>query len=359
MASLTIRELSKNYPGGIIALRNVNLAVANTECVACVGPSASGKTSLLRLVAGLEACDRGVVCFDGRDMSRVATHRRNVAMVFQEDSLYPHLSVFENIAFPLRTRSISAPRVSAEVDRMAEQLGVGHVLRRRPSALSGGERQRVALARALVRPPSVLLLDEPFSHLDAHLRRDLRETLQQIRGADPVTTIFVTHDQREALALGDRIAVMHEGAVAQLGTSRELMAKPVNRFTARFIGDPPVNLLDGNVREGRFESAGLAFDLSPEQAARLPAGPVVLGIRPYAIQPGQPRESHHVVLLSASPRASLMLGSHWETRLPLGGGDELVAVTPHPLTTSEFHFEKSEALFFATSKDGRNLLLEA
>jgi multiple sugar transport system ATP-binding protein len=209
-----------------------------------------------------------------------------------------------------------------------------------------------------VRQPSVLLLDEPFSHLDAHLRRDLRETLQKIREADPVTTIFVTHDQREALALGDRIAVMHEGAVAQLGTSRELMSQPVNRFTARFIGDPPVNLVDGNVREGRFESSGLAFELSPEQMARLPAGPVLLGIRPYAIQPGQPGEGNHVVLVTASPRASLMLGSHWETRLTLEGGDELVAVTPHQLTTSEFHFEKKEALFFARSEDGRNLLAE-
>jgi ABC-type sugar transport system ATPase subunit len=202
----------------------------------------------------------------------------------------------------------------------------------------------------------VLLLDEPFSNLDAHLRRALRETLKRLRGDSPVATVFVTHDQREALALGDRVAVMKGGRIAQIGTPTELLENPVNRHTASIVRDPPVNFLAGNVQGTRFESPAISFDLRPDHAARLKPGPVVLGIRPEAIQAGPPRENADSVAIPVTRRTSEFLGSSWETRLVLEDGNEFIVLSANAVRERDFHFEKEDIFFFADSDDGTNLI---
>ena len=230
MASVALLGVTKTYPGGIEALRDVDLHVEDQEFVALVGPSGCGKSSLLRVIAGLEATDQGAVQMDGRPVDQLAPRHRDVAMVFQGESLYPHLSVSENLAFPLRMRKVAPEEIVRRVAQVADQLSVTDLLTRKPDTLSGGQRQRVALGRALIRRPKVFLLDEPFSNLDAHLRRQLREELRHIRRQWTATTIFVTHDQHEAMSLGDRVAVMSHGQIHQCDRPQQLLACPANRW---------------------------------------------------------------------------------------------------------------------------------
>jgi multiple sugar transport system ATP-binding protein len=243
LARLELRGVAKTYPGGILAAKGVDLTVEDGELFVVVGPSGSGKSTLLRLVAGLESLDRGSVHLDGRRIDDLSPVDRDVAMVFQDQVLYPHLDVFENIAFGLRSRRVPKAEVDLRVRGTASVLGLLDCLDRPPGTLSGGQRRRVALGRAIVLRPKLFLFDEPFSGLDAPLRASTRAELADLNRKHRATMVLVTHDQGEALALGDRVAVMDQGRVVQVGRPLALYDRPNGRFVARFLGQPPMNLL--------------------------------------------------------------------------------------------------------------------
>jgi ABC-type sugar transport system ATPase subunit len=260
--TLRVTEAHKSYRSrtrNIVALKGVDIAAAAEELLVVVGPSGSGKSTLLRAVAGLEELDSGTVEIAGRDVTHAAPGERNVAMVFQEYALYPHLSVFENIAFGLRARR--AAGVEEAVREAADHLGLTDALERRPDEVSGGERQRVALARALVRRPVAFLMDEPLSNLDAELRLRMRAEIRDLHRRAGATTLYVTHDQIEAMTMGDRVAVLRDGTVEQVAPPGELYERPGNVFVARFIGNPPMNIL-------------------PAGLLGAPDGTVTVGLRP-------------------------------------------------------------------------------
>jgi multiple sugar transport system ATP-binding protein len=297
MARVELDQLVKSYPGqrgGTPAVRGVSLAIADGELMVLVGPSGCGKSTLLRLIAGLEAPDSGTVSIDGKSMNGVPPKDRDLAMVFQNYALYPHLTVFENLAFGLRLRKLPRAEIDLRVRAVASQLGLEGVLDRLPKSLSGGQRQRVAVGRAIVRQPKVFLFDEPLSNLDAKLRAATRAEIARLHQRLKATMIYVTHDQVEAMTLGDRICVLREGEIMQVAPPLELYRRPANLFVAGFIGDPPMNLLTGMVadHEGilEFRAPGLpALPLAAPfaVAAAGPAGRVtVLGFRPEHVHVG-------------------------------------------------------------------------
>lgn len=247
MATVETRALTKRFDG-TNAVDRIDLSVHEAEFLVLLGSSGSGKTTLLRMIAGLEQPTSGDILLDGQSVVNLPPRARNMAMVFQSYALYPHLSVSRNIAFPLQTQRMNRAEISKKVDWAAKMFGIGHLLQRKPRQLSGGERQRVALARAVVREPAAFLLDEPLSNLDAKLRIAAREELQQFQRRLATTTIYVTHDQVEALGLGDRIAILDHGVVHQLGTPKQVYEEPADTFVATFIGAPPMNLIE---QEGR------------------------------------------------------------------------------------------------------------
>ncbi|HEV7896537.1 MAG TPA: ABC transporter ATP-binding protein [Planosporangium sp.] len=283
MAAVTLSALTKEFAGGVRALDTLDLTVADGEFFALLGPSGCGKTTLLRTVAGLESPTSGEVRIGDRDVTGLAPGARDVAMVFQDYALFPHMTVRDNIAYPLRIRRQSRPERAARAGDVGAHLGLAGLMDRRPAALSGGQQQRVALARAMACHPSVFLLDEPLSNLDARLRLEARTFLKRLQRELAVTTVFVTHDQAEALALADRIAVMDAGQVRQVGTPREVFGRPANTFVANFIGSTPMNLLPGVVGDGAVSVAGGALALpggAAVTAAAVAEKRVIVGVRP-------------------------------------------------------------------------------
>ena len=245
MAVVETRDLTKVFNEGRLgAVNNVNLETREGEFLVFLGPSGSGKTTLLRMIAGLEAPTSGDILIGGRVVNDLSPRERRIAMVFQSYALYPHLSVYKNIAFPLKAQKVKKELHKAKVEWAAALLGIGALLERKPRELSGGERQRVALARAIVREPAVFLLDEPLSNLDAKLRASAREELERFHRRVGTTTIYVTHDQVEAMAMGDRVLVLNKGVVHQLGTPAEVYDNPADTFVAAFLGSPPMNLAE-------------------------------------------------------------------------------------------------------------------
>jgi multiple sugar transport system ATP-binding protein len=245
MAVVETRNLTKIFKQGELgAVNNVNLETREGEFLVFLGPSGSGKTTLLRMIAGLETPTSGEILIGGKVVNDLSPRERRIAMVFQNYALYPHLSVYKNIAFPLKAQKVPKDQHRKKVEWASGLLGIGHLLDRKPRELSGGERQRVALARAIVREPAVFLLDEPLSNLDAKLRASAREELEQFHKNIETTTIYVTHDQIEAMALGDRVVVLHQGVVRQIGTPKEVYEEPADTFVATFLGSPPMNLLE-------------------------------------------------------------------------------------------------------------------
>lgn len=243
MATVETRNIKK-YFGDVVAVGGVDLATKEGEFLVLLGPSGCGKTTLLRMIAGLEQPTAGEILIGGRVVNELPPRARKIAMVFQSYALYPHMTVLNNIAFPLKAQGVAKDARRAKVEWAASMFGIEKLLHRKPRELSGGERQRVALARALVREPTVFLLDEPLSNLDAKLRTSARDELQQFQRRIGTTTIYVTHDQIEAMGLGDRIAVMHQGKVRQLGTPQEVYHEPADTFVATFLGSPPMNLVE-------------------------------------------------------------------------------------------------------------------
>jgi ABC-type sugar transport system ATPase subunit len=247
-------------------VHDLTLEVADGELIVLVGPSGCGKSTTLRVIAGLEDADAGSVSIGGRDVTRLAPAERDVAMVFQSYALFPHMSVYDNLAFGLAARKTPADEARAQVTTVAEVLGLAGLLERRPRQLSGGERQRVALGRAMVRSPAVFLMDEPLSNLDAQLRVATRGEIVRLQASLGTTTVYVTHDQNEALSIGHRVGVLRDGVLQQLGTPREIYDAPSNTFVASFIGSPPMNLIPGGLGRGGV--------------IRGAAAPVILGVRP-------------------------------------------------------------------------------
>jgi len=260
MAAIAFERIAKRF-GATVVAADLSLEIADSEFFVFLGPSGSGKSTLLHMIAGIEPPDAGTVRIGGADMHGVPPQQRDVAMVFQSYALYPHLDVRGNLAFPLRNRGVGKTALDAEVARVAAALGLASLLTKKPAQLSGGQRQRVALGRALIRRPVAFLMDEPLSNLDAVLRLEMREELKRVHQAHGITTVYVTHDQEEAMALADRIAVLRNGALAQCDAPQALYARPANTFVARFIGSPPMNLLPGSL-VGR--DAGLMVGLRPQ-----------------------------------------------------------------------------------------------
>ena len=269
MAAVTFRQVSKRYPNGTEAVKDFSLEIKDGEFVVVVGPSGCGKSSVLRMTAGLEEITGGEIVIGDRVMNRVAAKDRNISMVFQNYALFPHLDVFENIAFGMRVRKVKKPEIDRKVAQAAAMLGIEHLLRQRLDQLSGGERQRVAMGRAIVRDPAVFLMDEPLSNLDAKLRTQMRAELTQLHTRLGNTFIYVTHDQTEAMTMGERIVVMDRGVIQQVGTPEEVYNTPVNRFVAGFIGTPPMNFLpiEGGVLGVRPEHVLLCPPDAPDAVA--------------------------------------------------------------------------------------------
>jgi ABC-type sugar transport system ATPase subunit len=258
MASITIERVSRLFPGGQAGVREVSLDINDGELVVLVGPSGSGKSTLLRLIAGLEPATSGRILIDGRDVTSVAPQERDLAMVFQSYALYPHKTVRENLAFGLRMRRVPDAEIAERVRRVADSLQIAPLLDRRPAQLSGGQRQRVALGRAIVREPKAFLFDEPLSNLDPGLRLETRTEIALLHRTLRATMIYVTHDQEEAMKLGERIVILKDGRIQQAGTPLDLYRRPATLFVARFLGSPPMNVLDASrIEPGRPGVAGI------------------------------------------------------------------------------------------------------
>jgi multiple sugar transport system ATP-binding protein len=282
VAEILLDNVSKVFSGGVVAVDGVSLKIDSGEFLVLVGPSGCGKSTLLRMIAGLEDATAGRISIGEREVTDLPPRARDVAMVFQSYALYPHMTVRQNLGYGLKVRKTPKREIKERVDRAAELLGLDQLLDRRPGALSGGQRQRVAMGRAIVREPKAFLMDEPLSNLDAKLRVSMRAQLSALHARLATTTIYVTHDQIEAMTLGQRVAVMRDGRIQQVDTPQELYSRPANLYVAAFIGSPAMNLVEADAADGQLRFGGYAIPL-PSGAAQ-PSGRVVVGIRPEAFE---------------------------------------------------------------------------
>ena len=307
MAEVKLENVSKVYDGKVTAVREVNVTINDKEFVVLVGPSGCGKSTVLRMIAGLEEISGGTVTIGDRVVNDVPPKDRDIAMVFQNYALYPHMTVYENLAFGLKLRKYSKSEIDQRVREAAKILGIESYLDRKPKALSGGQRQRVALGRAIVRQPKVFLFDEPLSNLDANLRVQMRTEISRLHHRLQTTMIYVTHDQIEAMSMGDRIVVMRDGVVQQVDTPLTIYHHPTNKFVAGFIGSPTMNFIPGQLQRNgtlsfRQDGVNLELPLVPAIADRLKdvaAGPVTLGIRPEHIHMHRPADAGAVTPITA------------------------------------------------------------
>ena len=340
MATLKLKDVKKIYEGGVEAVHAFNLDVADKEFIVLVGPSGCGKSTTLRMIAGLEEISEGEFYIDDVLMNNVEPKDRDIAMVFQSYALYPHMTVYENMAFALKLRKLPKDEIDKRVREAAEILDITEYLDRKPKALSGGQRQRVAIGRAIVREPKVVLMDEPLSNLDAKLRNQMRAEIIKLRQRIDTTFIYVTHDQTEAMTLGDRIVIMRDGWIMQIGTPQEVFDHPANIFVAGFIGMPQMNFFDGElIRDGSAYALavnGAKIALSERMQKALaekdtPAGNVIVGCRP-----------EHLILkapgpdtMQASVDVSEMMGSEIHLHLSCFGKDVVVRVPTTELDASQ------------------------
>ena len=292
MSTVSLKNIYKIYDGGVTAVNDFNLEIADKEFIVLVGPSGCGKSTTLRMVAGLEEISKGELYIDDKLVNDVEPKDRDIAMVFQSYALYPHMTVRENMEFPLKLKKVPKDEMKQRVDEAAEILGITQYLDRKPKALSGGQRQRVAIGRAIVREPKVLLMDEPLSNLDAKLRNQMRAEIIKLRQSINTTFMYVTHDQTEAMTLGDRIVIMKDGFVQQIGTPQELFGNPCNMFVAGFIGTPQMNFFKGQLEKTAdgyaVKCMGATIPVVEEMAAKLNAkgqgsSEIILGVRPEHI----------------------------------------------------------------------------
>ena len=332
MATVSLKGIKKIYDNKVTAVHDFNLEIADKEFIVLVGPSGCGKSTTLRMVAGLEDISEGDLLIDGKRMNDVEPKDRDIAMVFQNYALYPHMTVYENMAFALKLRKVPKEEIDKKVREAAEILDITQYLDRKPKALSGGQRQRVAIGRAIVRSPRVFLMDEPLSNLDAKLRNQMRAEIIKLRQRIDTTFIYVTHDQTEAMTLGDRIVIMKDGYIQQIGTPQEVFDHPANIFVAGFIGMPQMNFFEGQlVADGgtyAVQVMDAVMELSPEIQAQLkarnvPSKAVTLGIRPEHVS-FAPEAGPHC--LTGSVDVSEMMGSEIHLHVNAGGHDVVLRV---------------------------------
>ncbi|MCY2931231.1 MAG: sn-glycerol-3-phosphate ABC transporter ATP-binding protein UgpC [Planctomycetota bacterium] len=372
MAQVTLDNVTKVYPGGVTAVRDVSLHIADQEFVVLVGPSGCGKSTTLRMVAGLEEITGGTIRIADRVVNDVAPKDRDIAMVFQNYALYPHMTVYKNMAFALTLRRTPRAEIDKRVRQAAKTLGIEDLLQRKPKALSGGQRQRVAVGRAIVREPKAFLFDEPLSNLDAKLRVEMRAELKRLHGQLGTTTIYVTHDQEEAMTLGDRIVVMKDGQVHQCDAPLAVYSRPANRFVAGFIGTPAMNFLPGQLAlEGEnvfFDNgqARLALAASQRQALRGWAGKdVVLGVRPEAIAlAGEGRFAGTGNTLEALVSVVEPLGEKMDVYASAGPHPSIIARVDAQSTLATgqrttFHLDMNKVHIFEPGEGGRNISLSS
>jgi multiple sugar transport system ATP-binding protein len=314
MGGIALEGVSKIFPGDVVAVDDIDLEIGDGEFMVLVGPSGCGKSTLLRMVAGLEAVSSGRIRIGERDVTDLAPRSRDIAMVFQNYALYPNMRVWDNLAFALKLRRTPKPAMRERVDDVAGVLGLRELIDRKPGALSGGQRQRVAMGRAMVREPQAYLMDEPLSNLDAKLRVGMRAELARLHDRLGVTTIYVTHDQVEAMTLGDRVAVLRDGTVQQIDSPEKLFESPANVFVAAFIGSPAMNLALGEIRDGRVHVAGIEI---PLPAARRHEGRVVAGIRPTDLRPAGPDDDQGAPRLRAELEVVERLGAESHVIFPV------------------------------------------
>ena len=337
MASVKLTNVKKVYDKKVVAVHDFNLDIKDKEFVVFVGPSGCGKSTTLRMIAGLEEISEGTVEIDGVVVNDLQPKDRDIAMVFQNYALYPHLTVFENMAFSLRLKKVPNDEVFRRVTEAAKVLGITEYLTRKPRALSGGQRQRVAIGRAIVRDPAVFLMDEPLSNLDAKLRNQMRAEIIKLRQRIDTTFVYVTHDQTEAMTLGDRIVIMKDGFIQQIGTPQEVFDHPANLFVAGFIGTPQMNLFDARLvkNNGKYAVSidGVTVELSDEKQQRLsakdvPEQDVVLGVRP-----------DHIMLCADGVKGKVdvseLMGSSVHLHITAGDKDVVVIV---PTNGNAAHF---------------------
>ncbi|MGX9525641.1 sn-glycerol-3-phosphate import ATP-binding protein UgpC [Alcaligenes nematophilus] len=338
MASLRFEGVKKTYPNGTVVIHGIDVDVKDGEFVVIVGPSGCGKSTLMRMVAGLESVTAGQVLIDGKVVNDLEPAERDIAMVFQNYALYPHMSVFDNMAYGLKIRKFSKDEIKQRVNAAAAILELGALLERRPGQLSGGQRQRVAMGRAIVREPKVFLFDEPLSNLDAKLRVQMRLEIQKLHRRLKTTSLYVTHDQIEAMTLAERMIVMNQGMPEQIGTPAEVFEKPASVFVATFIGSPPMNLLPVEVdAQGQImQDNGQPVQFGPEMVPAAVRGrKVFLGIRPEHIQLHVPGVTTQVEMVE-------ILGS--EQLLHLGCGDYRIIVRCPIEQTREYPIQIGEAI---------------
>ena len=385
MASLTLKDIKKVYPHdgkkkklkkgetqkqtnllvteeGVVAVQEFNLEIADKEFIVLVGPSGCGKSTTLRMVAGLEEISGGDLLIDGVRVNDMSPKDRDIAMVFQTYALYPHMTVYENMAFPLKIAKMDKAEIDKKVREAAEILGITEYLERKPKALSGGQRQRVAIGRAIVRNPKVLLMDEPLSNLDAKLRNQMRAEIIKLRKKINTTFIYVTHDQTEAMTLGDRIVIMKDGVIQQVGTPQDLFDHPRNLFVAGFIGMPRMNILDAKLvkNQGKYSVAigGIEVELSADKQERLSA----LNVEPQDIALGV-RPEHLTLkgtdLLKGTVDVSEMMGSEIHYHVSYDGQDVILIIPTLGNETvamgSEIGFTFSGEVAHVFDKTGKNL----
>ena len=333
MSTVTLNNVKKIYNNTVTAVQSFSLDVADKEFIVLVGPSGCGKSTTLRMVAGLEEISEGELYIDGKLMNNVEPKDRDIAMVFQSYALYPHMTVRENMEFPLKLRKVPKAEIAQRVQEVAEILGITEYLKRKPKELSGGQRQRVAIGRAMVREPKVLLMDEPLSNLDAKLRNQMRAEIIKLRQRIDTTSMYVTHDQTEAMTLGDRIVIMKDGFIQQIGTPQQVFEHPENVFVAGFIGTPQMNFFQAKLvkaSENAYyaEVFGTVITLSEKTQKALAenaaeTGTVILGIRPEHIRFAT-ADSENV--LSGSVEVSEMMGSEYYLHVTCNGQDVILRV---------------------------------
>jgi multiple sugar transport system ATP-binding protein len=365
MATLSVRGLRKEY-GNLVALDDLNLDVQDGEFFVLLGPSGAGKTTTLKCIAGLETPTAGRVEIDGQDMTDVEPYERNVAMAFENYALYPQKTVFENMSFPLNSKRhrVSEEEARKRVEGVAETLGIRHLLQRLPRELSGGQRQRVALGRVLVRPADVFLLDEPLSHLDAKLQMEMRAELRSLGEMQNTTSFYVSHDYREALALGDRIGVLREGRLIQVGTGEEVWQRPADTFVARTFGQPEVNLVTGELVDGPegclFRSRDGEIEVPLPNRPAPPGTTVELGIRPLDLEVADGEMPPDTVKLAGRVYVVERLGRELEVTVKIG--ENLIAVitgrgSKDPDEQATIYFSSSRLLLFE-GETGKRIDLE-
>ena len=346
MAQVTLDNIDKTYPGGVRAVSGLSLDIADGQLMVMVGPSGCGKTTTLRMVAGLERPNSGTISIGRRVVNEVPPEKRDVAMVFQNFALYPHKTVYQNMAFGMKMRRVSRGEIESRIRQAATTLKLVELLDRLPRALSGGQQQRVALGRAMVRNPSVFLFDEPLSNLDARLRSQMRVEISRLHGQLGATMFYVTHDQTEAMTLGQRIVVVDRGVVQQVADPISLYDKPANRFVAGFIGTPPMNFVPGRLRDqdGRLAFAaesGFVVPLpdSPQDGLdRFGSGPITLGVRPQQIECTRAEARPGDVPIEARVELVQTTGADSIVYLDMGGTTLTCSATGHR------HFKRGDTL---------------